>query len=122
MIMIDHGPSGGVSMINPRLAAQRSRPATTVNSTSPGDDSSKPPAPYETKTPLRVECQVPISIKTKDGNTNNTEALQTCLKIYYLILPATHPKPTLHHRMITFFVLVSLLDVNLEDVTRKNPD
>jgi hypothetical protein len=42
MIMIDHGPGGGVSMIIPRLAAQRSRPATTVNSTTPGDGSSTP--------------------------------------------------------------------------------
>jgi len=56
------------------------------------------------------------------ANTNTAEALQTCLKIYYLILPATYPKPSLYHRMITFFVLVSLLDIKLEDVTRINPD
>jgi len=76
MIVIDHGPSGGVTIINPRLAAQRSRPATTANSTSPGDDSSTPPAPYETKTPLRVECQVPISIKAKDGGKKGLYILQ----------------------------------------------
>jgi len=76
MIMIDHGPSGGVSMINPRLAAQRSRPATTVNGTTPGDGSSTPLAPYEAKTPLRVECQVPISIKAKDGGKKGLYILQ----------------------------------------------
>ena len=76
MIMTDHGPGGGVSMINPRLAAQRSRPATTVNSTTPGDGSSTPLTPYEAKTPLRVECQVPISIKAKDGGKKGLYILQ----------------------------------------------
>jgi hypothetical protein len=72
MIMIDHDHDGRLSMI----AARRPRRGTTVNSTSPGDDSSTPPTPYETKTPLRVECQVPIPIKAKDCGKKGLYILQ----------------------------------------------
>jgi hypothetical protein len=46
-------------------------------------------------------------------NGNITQALQTCLKIYYLILPALSPKPALHHRISAFILLVCLLDIDI---------
>jgi hypothetical protein len=49
-------------------------------------------------------------------NFNFTQALQTCLKIYYLILPAMSPKPVLHHRIPAFVLLVYLLDIDVIDL------
>jgi hypothetical protein len=76
MIVIDEGPNIGLSMIDPSFTTQTPPPATTVNTNFTGDDSSTPPAPYETKIPVRVKCQVPISIQAKDGGKRGLHILE----------------------------------------------
>jgi hypothetical protein len=71
-IIIDHGIGRGLSITNPRHTSQQPRPAATSSSASSSSNSSAAQAPYEAKIPARVECQVPVLIKSKDNGKSKS--------------------------------------------------